>query len=274
MAEANGKRFHTRHLIFLLMAIAVVLPLIFKPGLPLRVTKEVQDIYDYIEGLPEESVVIISFDHEASSLPEMVPMAEALLRHCFRKNLKVCGMALLAEGTSVGDANLRRIGAEYNKEYGEDYIFWGFRPQHEVAILALGEDITREFKTDYTGRPISGFPIMQGLRNYQNVAAVISVGDGDIPIYWVNYAQARYGVNIIPAITAVMATTMYPFLQSEQIVGLAAGLKGAAEYEKLLNRTGLATRGMDAQSTAHVLIIVLIAIGNIIMFRQRGGKRS
>ena len=272
--DKNKMGIQGRHFIFILMAIVVAAPLIFRVGLPLRVTAEVRQVYGFLDRLPPRSAVIFSFDHETSTLPEMVPLAEALLRHCFRKNLKVFGMALLAEGAAVGDDNLRRIGSEYDKKYGEDYLFWGFRPQFTTAILALGERIDHEFPSDYTGQDIRSFPVMEGIENYKDIAAVITVGDGDIPVYWVNYAQARYGVKIIPAVTAVMATTMYPFLQSGQLVGLAAGLKGAAEYEMLIGKPGRAVKGMDAQSGAHIFVIILILVGNTVMIagRRRKGR--
>jgi hypothetical protein len=50
------------------------------------------------------------------------------------------------------------------------------------------------------------------------------------------------------------------------------GLRGAAEYEALLGRRGVATAGMDAQSATHALIIVLILVGNVgyLASRRRG----
>ncbi len=273
MDAVGGKRINIRHIIFILMALAVALPLIFKLGLPLRVTDEVRDVYGFIDSLPENSTVLISFDHDTSTLPEMVPLAEAILRHCFRNNIKVIGLALLAEGAAVGDDNLRRIAGEYHKEYGRDYLFLGFRPQFTVAILSMGEDIAREFPRDYRGVDIHNYPIMNNIKNYKDISAVISIADGDMPLYWINYAQARYGVKVIPEVTAVMATTMYPFLQSGQLVGLVAGLKGAAEYEKLLGKPGLASKGMDAQSTAHILIVLLIIVGNVVYFINRRKMR-
>jgi hypothetical protein len=72
--------------------------------------------------------------------------------------------------------------------------------------------------------------------------------------------------------TAVMAPDAYPYLQAGQIEGMMGGLKGAAEYENLIGRLGLGTRGMPAQSWAHVLVIVFIALGNVGFFvtRRRG----
>jgi hypothetical protein len=40
-------------------------------------------------------------------------------------------------------------------------------------------------------------------------------------------------------------------------------MRGAAEYEILVNHPGKAVAGMDAQSFAHVLIVLFIILGNV-----------
>jgi hypothetical protein len=57
--------------------------------------------------------------------------------------------------------------------------------------------------------------------------------------------------------------------EQKQLTGLLAGLKGAAEYEYLINHPGTATSGMDAQSIAHLIIIIFIIIGNVSYWRNR-----
>ena len=84
----------------------------------------------------------------------------------------------------------------------------------------------------------------------------------------------RYNVPLALGVTAVMATDYYTFLQSKQLFGLIGGLKGAAEYEKLIGRNkDIANRSMDAVSVAHVFIILFIIIGNIAFFATGRGKR-
>jgi hypothetical protein len=258
-----------RRVIFVLIALSVVIPLIFKMGLPSRVTKEVKQVYQEIEMLDQGSTVLVSFDHEASSLPEIQPMAEAILRHCFSKDLKVLGLALLAEGTAIGDEIMREVAEEYEKEYGKDYVFLGFRPQYMAAILGMGEDIKRVFPRDYKGNSTEELVVIKDLKNYEDIPLIISVSDGDMPTYWINFANARYHKKIAIAVTAVMATSFYPFLDSGQLVGLVGGLKGAAEYETLIQKPGMGGKGMDAQSMAHLMILVLVILGNITFFMRK-----
>ncbi|HJW14882.1 MAG TPA: hypothetical protein VJ776_09305, partial [Thermoanaerobaculia bacterium] len=72
--------------------------------------------------------------------------------------------------------------------------------------------------------------------------------------------------------TAVMASDYYPYLSSRQILGLIGGMKGAAEYERLMGIVGDARRGMDAQSMVHVIVVILVLLGNVALF-VTGGLR-
>jgi hypothetical protein len=259
----------SRRLIFILIAFSVAIPLVIKIGLPNEVTKEVRQVYQEIDQLDSGSVVMISFDHEASSLPEVKPMAVAILRHCFSKNLKVIGLALMAEGTVIGDGILREVAKEYDKKYGINYVFLGFRPQYQAAILGMGEDIERVFPRDYKNVSLDQIQMMRDIRNYKDIPLIISVADGDMPNYWVDYAVSRYHKKVATAVTAVMATSFYPFLASGQIVGFVGGLKGAAEYEILIQKPGMGQKGMDAQSISHLVIILLVIAGNVAYFLRR-----
>ncbi|UCC80552.1 MAG: hypothetical protein JSW64_04095 [Candidatus Zixiibacteriota bacterium] len=261
-----------RRIIFLFMFLGVALPLLIRIGLPVSVTNDVKKVYDYIEGLEPGSIVLVSYDHDTGTLPEMLPMSDAILRHLFRNNIKVIGMALRAEGTGIGRQNIRRSGAEFGKIEGEDFVFLGFRPEITAAILGLGTSFERVFPKDDEGIPIRELPMMKDINNYGDIEMVISITDDDTPVYWVNYANARFKVKVVAGLTAVMATTFFPFIDSGQMVGMVAGLKGAAEYEKLIEKRGRAGRGMDAQSIAHLVMIGFIIIGNIAFIMRKRGK--
>ena len=263
----------SRQLIFILIALSVAFPLVVKIGLPNQVTAEVRNVYESIEQLDSGSAVMISFDHEASSLPEVKPMAQAILRHCFEKKLKVIALALMAEGTAIGEQLSRQTAGEYRARYGVDYVFLGYRPQAQSAILGMGEEIKRVFPQDYNGTPLDQIPMMKDIKNYDDVKLIVSVADGDLPVTWVDYAVSRYHTKFACATTAVMATSFYPFLSSGQMVGLLGGLKGAAEYEMLIEKPGMGQKGMDAQSVCHLVIILMIVWGNIGYFLKRKSSK-
>jgi hypothetical protein len=217
---------------------------------------------------------MISFDHEASSLPEIRPLALAILRHANQRNIKLIGISLLAEGTGIGYRLMQQTAREAGHVYGKDYVFLGYKPQWIAAVLSMGESIKATFPEDYLGRKTDSLPLMKGIDNYDDIAGVISIADGSLTTHWIEYAGARYGVQVSAAVAAAMVTTYDPYLAAGQLHAMIGGLRGAAEYEQLINRGGSGLRGMLAQTTSHVYVILMIVIGNIIYFttRKRGGS--
>ncbi|GAB4325172.1 MAG: hypothetical protein Kow0074_18660 [Candidatus Zixiibacteriota bacterium] len=268
----------SRRWVFGLIGLGVILALIIRPGMPLRITDDTRTVFELIESLDSTDVVMVSFDHEASSLPEVRPLAQAVVDHCFRRHIPVVGLALFSEGTAAGYSLMVDRARQFDRRYGTDWVYLGFRPQYASAILGMGERIGDVFESDYEGNPLSALPLSNRVRNYDDVDLVISVADGSMPTYWVEYARSRYNQRVVAALTAVMVTSFLPYLESGQLDGVLAGLKAAAEYEHLLGRPGAGVRGMDAQSVAHGIIAALIILGNVQLWMRRrktiGGPRS
>ncbi|MCK4460465.1 MAG: hypothetical protein KAW46_01610, partial [candidate division Zixibacteria bacterium] len=66
-------RLETRHWIFAGLFLLIGVTLVSGIKLDLPVSPDTQRMYDLIEKLPDGSVLLVSFDHEASSLPEIQP---------------------------------------------------------------------------------------------------------------------------------------------------------------------------------------------------------
>ena len=49
-------------------------------------------------------------------------------------------------------------------------------------------------------------------------------------------------------------------------------MKGAAEYEILVNKPAMALSGMNSQSLVHLLIIGFVVLGNLAYFAARKRK--
>jgi hypothetical protein len=271
----DGRTMHvSRRWVFGAMGVVVAAALLFRANLPIKSTSETERVFEIIESLDTSAVVMISFDHEASSLPEVGPLGEAIADHCFRRGVKVVGLALFSEGTAAGYSLLNRRARAFGRTYGTDWIYLGFRPQYTAAILGMGESIRQVFDMDYEGHPLDSSPLGRQVGNYDDIALVVSVADGSMPTYWVEFAGTRYGEKIVAALTAVMVTSFLPYLEAGQLEGMLTGLKAAAEYEKLLGTPGAGTRGMDAQSAAHALIAILIIVGNVQAWRTRRRRRG
>ncbi|MEN3043619.1 MAG: hypothetical protein ABDH37_00175 [Candidatus Hydrothermales bacterium] len=258
-----------RRIVYLLIFLGVTIPLITKKGFKFEPLQEVKKAYDFIESLPEGSVILISIDYDAASMPELQPLLEVVLRHLFSNNLKVLMMGHWPLGLPLGQIALEKIAKEMNKKYGYDYVFLGYRPGVAAVILNMGKEIRTVFNTDYKGTPIDSLEMMRGIHNYSDIALLIGFEAGATGDFWVQFGQARFGLKIILTSTAVITPDLYPYYQAGQIVGLIGGLRGAADYEILVKRKGFAYSGMTAQTIIHIIIIILILLGNIGYFALR-----
>jgi hypothetical protein len=264
-----------RRVIFVVMALSVIIPLLVPLRLPLGPeTPPARDLYDRIDSLHEGDAVILAFNFGPSSMPELYPMATALIRHCFERNVKVLGLSLIPVGPPMCESAFGEVAKEYHKQMGVDYVNLGFKTGYTAPMLEMATDIPGTFKRDYAGQKLSTMPMMANIRSYADISLIIDLASSSSPTTWIQLIGARYKVPIAAGVTAVMGTDYYPYLQSHQLVGLLAGLKGAAEYEKLVDHPGMGVSGMDAQSVAHCVIIVFVLIGNTAYFaiRRRQGR--
>ena len=264
-----------RRYIFILIALSVALPLIFKVTLPMPKDPQVKTLYDLVEGLEPGSKIAISFDYDPSSEPELHPMALAILHHAFRKEHKVYAMALYPAGPSMANDAFAMVAKSFPEvKYGEDFINLGFyygpnTGLNQVAVFC--SDILRAFPKDEKKNVTGTYSIMKGFKSLKDAAVVISLSAGDpgVPAY-VSEANAKHGIKVAAGVTAVSAPRFYAYYNSGQLIGLLGGLGGAASYESLVDVPGKALQGMGAQSFAHLVIILLILVSNgLYIIRQR-----
>lgn len=264
-----------RRWIYLVIGVVTFVPILVYISVPVDITPEVNAVYQKLNTLPSGSVVMVPMEFAPSTMAEMQPMAMAVLRHCFARNLKVMSTSLQIEGVILNEQVLREAASEYDRKYGEDYVFLGYKPYPDLVILNMGENFRKPFPRDYYGTELDSIPMMAGVNNYSNVACIINLNATSGVDYWINYANGRYGAQLALGVTAVIATDYYAFLQSKQIFGLIGGLKGAAEYERLIGRPkDIANRSMTSVSVAHVFIILFIIIGNVAIIGSRRKDRG
>ncbi|MBA7549348.1 hypothetical protein ES705_41828 [subsurface metagenome] len=86
-----------RRVIYLILAIVVILPLVFPSTQKVRVMTPVQRLFNTVEMIPDEKILIIDFDYDPQTQPELEPMAIALLRHAFKRRIKMAALSLYVQ---------------------------------------------------------------------------------------------------------------------------------------------------------------------------------
>jgi len=278
-----------RRIIFLTIAVVITLPLIFPLGLPIEVSPQVEDFYQAIEEIPDGSVVLFPNDYDPASKAELYPMTEAILHQFLGpgedgepRNLKIIGLALFPAGPPLMQRAFETVAEEqYGAEYGVDYVNLGYKEGREIVMASMGESIPQTFPTDFFGTPVADLPIMRGIQNYDDIAIIVNVSAGYPGTKeWVQQVVSVFDIPMVSGTTGVSAPEYYPYYNSGQLSGMLEGLKGAAEYEAMIGRQGIATSGMDAQSLGHFVIVIFIVAGNVLFLvnrrhhsRKRGGMR-
>lgn len=262
-----------RRVLYALIFLAVLIPSLLPIGLPIKVTPEVQRVYDRIDSMHAGEILMLPLEYDPSTAAELEPMALAILRHAFSKDLRVLGLCLSSTGVTLVESEIAAVAQEYQKEYGKDYVYLGYQPYPAVVILTMGENFRTPFPLDYYGTPLDSLPMMRGVRNYNDVGLVFTVNATSGIDFWIIYGQGRYKFPFGLGSAAVMATNYYQYVQSGQLFGIISGLRGAAEYEILVGKGTVARKGMDVQSVAHALIIAFIVLGNVAYVVERRRAR-
>lgn len=253
-----------RRIIYLILALSIILPLLFPIGFPVDISDDTQTVYDLIDRLPQGSVVLVSYDWDAASAPELYPQAEAVTRHILTKKHKLVAVALWNQGATFADKVHNNVAESLGVVYGQDYVNLGYRPGRAVVLNSLARNIHTTFPEDVARTRTSSIPMMKDIVDINDIDLIVCLSAGDPGLRtYIEQIGAQYPVTITGGVTAVSVPGMLPYLQSGDLVGLLAGMRGAAEYEVLVDKPGLGLGGMDAQSVTHLTVIAFILIGNI-----------
>jgi len=258
-----------RRIIYVVLLLALAIPLINPIGIPLLVNPSTRSIYEIIETLnPATDVVLLSFDYGPSSAGDLHPQAVAVVNHLTARGIKWVGVAFWADGPMMCDLLIADLEAKGGK-YGTDFANLGFMTGNENAMRSFAVD-SLVIPTDVRGNNTAGLPVMQGIKDMTDFGFVIEFASGT-PGFEAMIRQAvePMGVKLAAGVVTVSAPGAIPFFNSGQLKGLLQGLRGAAEYEVLIGIPGAGASAMDASSLAHMVIIGFILIGNIAYFATK-----
>ncbi|MHB8079317.1 MAG: hypothetical protein ACYDIE_08690 [Candidatus Krumholzibacteriia bacterium] len=279
-----------RRVIYAVMLLAVIAPMVWRISFRERPSAMTRDIFAAIEALPPGARVVLAYDFDPASEPETKPMGDAFTRHLALKQARIFYLTLWPLGQGEIDMVTRRVLATEFPEYryGTDYVNLGFMSGNEGVISVAMTDLKKGFSTDVHNASTGvdgGLPIMRGVENLRNMDLIVDVAAGYPGLReWIQYAAVPGRIPIIGGSVAVKSPELFPYVPS-QCLGILAGLKGAAEYEQLLidryphldrPDVRVALERMGPQTVAHLVVMLLIIIGNVIHLahRRREGRAA
>jgi len=277
-----------RRLIYLLMILAVGLPIVFgisqKPS-RLVSAERMYDVVEEVRAQPGE-VAMVWFDFGPNTIAENEPQAQVLIEHLFRRRIPVVLLSQYQQAerflTKIPNEVAKRLESEMPGQqwrYGEAWVNAGFRPGDSIFIQSMvnAADVSKFLGRDVNGMPVSHYPNFSAIGSVERVKLVgeitglVGVFDNIIQFFQKN----DYRPTIVHGCTSITIPEAYIFLDSGQLKGLLEGIAGAAWYSEVLkahfpsseNKELLVTN--TALSAAHIVLILLIVLGNIVPLFER-----
>ncbi|MGE5580130.1 MAG: hypothetical protein ACM3WU_08825 [Bacillota bacterium] len=262
-------------IIYAIILVCLLIPM-FKPiGLPVAISDNTRTVFAAIEAVPSGGVIWISHDTGPGNAPELNPMITALARQAFRKNVRLISTSLFNQTFGPGTTFdlINEVADEMGKTYGVDWVHLGYRDNAWPAVIRLMVDNISEgaVNRDWKGAPLDSFPLMKEVKSIKDDVDLIfcttvgSPGYGD----WMTYVAEPLHKPLTGGASLTMYSGVQQYIRSGQLQGFLGGLRGAAEYEQLIQAPGKGLSGMDAQSLGHITVIVFLALGNIGFFLAR-----
>jgi len=257
-------------IIWLLLLFFVGIPLVRPIGIPITVSQNTRDFY---EILTEQSgiTIALALDTDPAGLAELGPQISAILKIARDYNFKVVMVGWNNNAGMFANTYLTEVFSDvWNSEYGITFVNLGYVPGGETGMKQFAEDVW-SVGQDHYGTQLENIPMMKDIRTASDIDYLIEFcWNLDYPNSIMRQFTAPGYTKMLAASTALVYPALLPFIGPElPIKSAIKGMDGAAMLELLSKHPGLAIAGTDAQSLAHILIIIFIAIGNFGLFLQK-----
>jgi hypothetical protein len=270
-----------RRILYVALLLIIIVGLIVPIPLPLVVGPQARALYNAVEEAPTDKLAIVCTNWSASTQGENRPQTEVILRHLMRRHIRFALMAWEQQSTNLARELAEELAPQYGYVYGKDWINWGYRAEANSTCKGLVINIPETIKTEsHTRIPLTDLnrlPVMRGVQSTKDVGLIIELSAAGSYKPWIQFVIGSTPAKFGYGCTSVMGPELYNYMDAGQIVGLMFGIKGAAEYEKMLiedgtlKKAGFTTRAIAPVSLSLVLLFVLIALGNYGMIATRRG---
>jgi hypothetical protein len=266
-----------REIVMTLILIAIIIPALNPLGLPLLTGDMSKAWYNTVDTLPEGSVILFDIGYGSGGFPSLGPGNIAAFHQMFEKGHKIVIMATALEGSMMYPLIMESVRPEqrYGAVYGEDYVFLGYIAGEQTAMAGVLGDLKALVSNDYQGTSIDSLSMMDNVNGADDIALVAYVTTaGGTAEGWVYQAYSQYSMDVIGGCLSMMTTSIKPYYDSGQLLGIMDGIKGAADLEFLTGNPGDAIVSSDILSFTQTLVLIFIVIGNVSFFMTRGQREE
>jgi len=261
-----------RRVYYWLIVIVIAWPLISPIGLPITIKPSSRALYDGLLSVQNGDIVLIDIFMSVSTWPECMGGLVVETNTLIDRGARLVYMGNSVDVARSWDRLNELVPKLQTLEYGTDVVFLGYYAGEDAAASQMAVDMSSIFPADHFGTPINDLPLMREANRATDYAMVLFTAEGEVK--WIQQWGEPHGIPVAGMGIAMKGSALAPYLASGDIFGLAVGVRGAAELEKLAGMPAAATTTMDAISSTHLLFVILIVLANIpvIYNKIKGGS--
>jgi hypothetical protein len=235
-----------------------------------------------VEALPADRLVLVAFEYDASSAPEIETGATVMLEHLAQREIPVVFISSQPNGTILGDG-LLQLNSQMGSVMPVLAADFGYIPGGAGGLRRLGGDLRAVIPNpdlDWTTGPLAA------IHNISDFSMIMIFAASPQSVRnWVEQVHtAAPGTPIIAMVSAASDALVFPYTQGSQpaIRGLVTGYTGAQAYRARFLPATIPTQGVLAmrwQAFAGgtlALLVTLAAgiIGSLILGYIRKDRRA
>jgi hypothetical protein len=265
---ADVDRRYLYWIIFLMLAIPYINPI----GLPVPVTETTKALYDRLETMGPKNIALFSIAGGVSAWAEIQPAMVAVMRHLVKREIKVVVWGFFTDQDLTVDMIVASVPELKNKyKYGEDWVYMGYIAGGETAVAELAANVHAVFKADRYGTPVDKLPLIMRVKSAKDIDIVLTIDTGSYITYYIRHWNVAKGTPVAEVGIAMQAD--YLVYYPTNLIAVLIGVRGGAEYEKLIGQLGDGTIRMDAINVSHVIFIAAIIMANLGYVMTRREKK-
>jgi hypothetical protein len=241
-------------------------PIAIIPGFPI----ETGAVSEIINTLSNTDRVLVAVDYQPSFSGEMDAAGSTVLDHLMLRGVSLAFVSSHPSGPLQAERLVNLVNQRYGHTYGEAQISnLGYISGGRAGILAFATNprLLAPVTLDTGTNPWEG-GVLQGITRASDFSvAVVMTESPDTARLWIEQFQPQLGAKpLIMVLSAQAEPIVRPYFEGspQQVQGFVAGTAGAAAYESLLGRVGLARGHWGAYSLGVLATCILILVGAII----------
>jgi len=210
-----------RWIVYLIVVTAVAVPILLGSNWAaanMTVTASTGAMYEAIEALAPDEVVLVSHDYDPGVAGEMIPQAKAVLHHLMERQVLLINVSLTPEGSRLSQQVVEEVAEDHDEYvYGETHINLGYVVGAEVGPRSIAEGFPSVGWTDFVEqRPFSDFPLASHVDGIQDIKLIVELAGGAQYLrLWLEQVQSPYQVPMVAGVSATVDPFARPYYHNQ-----------------------------------------------------------